>query len=304
MSVKSIISPDTAQNTDDLATPADLFALMKPKVMLLVVFTAAVAMLVAANNSLSFANIVAILATALGSGGAAVFNMWYDRDIDAIMTRTRTRPIPGGKINASDGLSFAIILSILSLVLMILSGNLLATATLAFSIFFYAVIYTMWLKRSTPQNIVWGGAAGAFPPIIGWLCITGEVTLFPCLLFLLIFMWTPPHFWALALYRHDDYKRANVPMMPVTNGVNSTKWQMLAYTVVTVFVSISFYYFGFCGIYYLIGAVASGIYFLALMLKVLGSNDNKYALKLFGYSIFYLFFLFSLVMIDFIPRVN
>ena len=299
MSTKSPTLENALNDNFLLATPNDFFTLMKPKVILLVVFTATVAMIVASKNNLSFENLIAILATALGSGGAAVFNMWYDRDIDKIMSRTSTRPIPAGKINETDALAFAVILSILSIILMILSANLYAAFMLAFSIFFYGVVYTMWLKRSTPQNIVWGGAAGAFPPIIGWLCITETITLFPCLMFLLIFMWTPPHFWALALYRHDDYKHAGVPMMPVIKGVTNTKWQMLFYTIVTVAVSLSFYYLGYCGIYYLVGAVASGGYFIFLNVKILLDDNIKHAIKLFGYSIFYLFFIFSLVMMDF-----
>src|SRR5262252_9226538 len=205
--------------------------LMKPRVMALAVFTALVGLMVAPAHLDPLLGFIAILAIAAGAGAAGVLNMWYDADIDAVMTRTAGRPIPRGMVTRLEALTFGLILASISVAVLALALNLTAAALLAFTIFFYVVIYTMWLKRSTPQNIVIGGASGAFPPMIGWAAVTGDVSLASIALFLIIFMWTPPHFWALSLYREGDYAKAGVPMMPVVAGQRSTKLQMLVYTL-------------------------------------------------------------------------
>ena len=277
---------------------SDFFSLLKPRVMSLVVFSGFAGMWVAPglDQIHPFLLAIGILCLAVGAGAAGAINMWYDRDIDALMNRTKDRPLPAGRLIPAEALAFAIILSIGAVMLMGLALNWVAAGLLAFASLFYSVIYTMWLKRSTPQNIVIGGAAGAFPPMIGWALVTGDVTLYPIILFLIIFFWTPPHFWALSLFANEDYKRANVPMLPVIAGERTTKIQMLIYTLVLLPVTISPYFLGFASMQYaIIAAVLSGIFVLS-SIRVLMSKDLKHARLMFGYSVFYLFALFLNVM--------
>lgn len=286
----------------DLNTPPgkvmDFIELLKPGVMTLVVFTAIAGMVIAPGDIHPFMAAVAILSITIGSGAAGAINMWYDRDIDAIMTRTQKRPIPDGRISPNEALSFGVILTVLSVMLMGLALNWVAAGLLAFASFFYVVIYTMLLKRSTPQNIVIGGAAGAFPPLIGWAAVTGDVSLYPLILFAIIFFWTPPHFWALALYKNPDYKKAGVPMMPAVVGAKSTKRQMLAYTMILAALCFIPFLTGDAGYIYLTGAAILNSIFVYYAVKVLKTENLKPAKAMFGYSILYLFALFSCVMID------
>lgn len=277
---------------------ADYFALLKPRVMSLVVFTGFAGMFVAPGfkDLHPFLALVAMVSLAFGAGAAGAINMWYDRDIDAIMNRTKQRPLPAGRIIPDEALSFAIVLSIASIMLMGLALNWVAAGILAFANFFYSVVYTMWLKRSTAQNIVIGGAAGAFPPMIGWAAVTGDITLYPIILFAVIFFWTPPHFWALSLFANEDYKRAKIPMLPVISGERVTKIQMLIYTLILLPITISPYFLGFASLKYLvISSVLSGLYVLSSV-RVLTHSDLKHAKLMFGYSVFYLFALFLAVM--------
>lgn len=280
------------------STVRDFLRLLKPGVMSLVVYTAAIGLLLAPGDINPFLALVVIFCVAVGSGASGAINMWYDRDIDAIMSRTRNRPIPAGKIAPSDGLAFGIVLAFFAVSFLGLASNWIAAAWLAFTIFFYVIIYTMWLKRLTPQNIVIGGAAGAFPPIIGWMAVSQTLTLEPFLLFLIIFLWTPPHFWALALHKSDEYKKAGVPMLPVTAGAQSTKTHILIYSILLVGVTFIPYGLGFYSVLYLGSAVLLGGNFLRLALLVYFSKDARMAMKLFGYSILYLFALFGAMLAD------
>ncbi len=280
------------------ASIKDYFTLLKPGVMTLVVFTGAVGMWMAPGHLHPFLQFLTILSIALGSGAGAAINMWYDRDIDAVMKRTANRPIPAGRIAADDALFMGIILSGLSVALLGLAVNAVAAAWLAFAIFYYAVIYTMLLKRWTPHNIVIGGAAGAFPAVIGWVAASpSPVAAMPWILFAIVFLWTPPHFWALAVYRHDDYKKANVPMLPVTAGIPATKKQMLFYSLLLVAASLAPL---LVGSHLLYGAIAVilGVNFLRHAVIVLRSDDPKLAMRMFGYSIVYLFALFAALLAD------
>ena len=278
----------------------DFFALLKPRVMSLVVFSGFAGMWVAPGlsdlNPLLAA--IAMLCLALGAGAAGAANMWYDRDIDAVMKRTSGRPLPQGRIAPDDALAFSIILSVVAVMTMGLALNWVAAGLLGFANIFYVFVYTMWLKRSTPQNIVIGGAAGAFPPMIGWAVVTSDVSLFPILLFSLIFLWTPPHFWALSLFANEDYKRAKIPMMTVVAGEKSTKRQMLAYTLLLLPVSIAPWLLGYTGAFYGVSALLLSGFFAFAALKVLFSDDLKQARLMFGYSVFYLFAIFMVLMID------
>jgi protoheme IX farnesyltransferase len=277
----------------------DYFLLLKPKVMSLVVFTGFAGMWVAPGleNLHPFLAAVAMLCLAVGAGAAGAINMWFDRDIDAVMNRTKDRPLPMGRVKPEEALSFGIILSLASVVTMGLALNWLAAFLLAFANLFYVFVYTIWLKRSTPQNIVIGGAAGAFPPMIGWAAVTGDVTLYPIILFLIIFFWTPPHFWALSLFANEDYKRANIPMMTVVAGERSTKIQMVIYTLILLPLTLSPYFFGFADFAYLLAASALSGFFVFTSFRVLASNNLKHAKLMFGYSVFYLFALFLAVMV-------
>lgn len=276
----------------------DYVSLLKPRVMSLVVFSGFAGLLVAPGTIHPFLAAVAVLCIAVGSGAAGAINMWYDRDIDAIMTRTRGRPIPMGKVPASEALSFGVVLSLFSVALMALAVNWMAAGLLGAAILFYVFVYTMGLKRRTPQNIVIGGAAGAFPPMIGWASVTGDVTIEPIVLFALIFFWTPPHFWALALYRRGDYQRASVPMLPVVSGVRTTKLQMIAYTVVLLPIGLAPWWLGMTGITYAVAAFVLGSIFLAASIAVWFDSTDRAAKRMFGYSIFYLFALFGALVAD------
>lgn len=280
------------------STVRDYVSLLKPGVMSLVVFTGAIGMLLAPGSIHPFLALVAIGCIALGSGASGAVNMWYDRDIDAIMKRTQKRPIPAGRVAASEGLAFGVWMGGASVVIMGLATNWVAASLLAAAIAFYLGIYTHWLKRRTPQNIVIGGAAGAFPPLIGWAAVTGDITWFPVLLFLIIFLWTPPHFWALALYRNEDYTRAGVPMLPVVAGERSTKLHILGYSLVLVTFSLVPSVLHYTSITYTLAAALLGLRFLQLAMEVWRDETHTSAKQLFGYSILYLFLLFAALGID------
>jgi protoheme IX farnesyltransferase len=276
----------------------DYISLLKPRVMSLVIFSGLTGLLIAPGTIHPFLGFISILAISLGSGASAAINMWYDRDIDAVMERTKKRPIPAGKILPEDALQYGIILSFISVLIMAVCINLISATILLSAILFYVFIYTMWLKRTTPQNIVIGGAAGAFPPMIGWSAVTGNITIEPIILFLIIFFWTPPHFWALALYKNSDYTKAKVPMLPVTHGLAHTKLQILLYTILLIPITLSPIYIGFMHNIYLIGSILLNAYFLYLAIQLYRAKDIKLAPKLFGYSISYLFLLFGLMIAD------
>ncbi len=280
------------------STVRDFFSLLKPGVMSLVVFTGFAGMWLAPGALHPFLQIVAIFCIALGSGAAGAINMWYDRDIDAHMLRTMKRPIPSGRIAPEIALEFGVIGAFLSVFIMAVAVNFWAAGLLLAGILFYVFIYTAWLKRSTPQNIVIGGAAGAFPPVIGWLAVTNQMQFEPWILFLITFLWTPPHFWALALKKSREYAKVGVPMLPVTHGILHTKWQILRYTVWMLLVSLLPTVVGMSGYLYLAGAVALGGVFLWMAHRLYRDEDIKRAMPLFGYSIFYLFALYGLLILD------
>ncbi|RAZ92809.1 protoheme IX farnesyltransferase [Mesorhizobium hawassense] len=284
------------------ATAGDFFALLKPRVMSLVVFTAFVGLVAAPVSVNPLLAMIAILAIAIGAGASGALNMWYDADIDAVMTRTASRPVPAGRVTPGEALSFGLVLSVLSVMTLGVLVNWLSASLLAFTIFFYAVIYTMWLKRWTPQNIVIGGAAGAFPPVIGWAAVTGSVSLESVILFLIIFLWTPPHFWALALFKSDDYARAGIPMMPNVAGQASTRRQIFAYALILAPVGVLPWALGYTTAGYGAVAVVLGLGFVWYAWKVLGMSDDDRAMKpakaLFGYSLLYLFAIFAAYLVD------
>ena len=284
----------------------DYFALLKPRVMSLVVFTAIIGLLVAPGGINPAVGVIAVLCIAIGAGGSGALNMWYDADIDRIMSRTANRPIPAGRASKEEALTLGLICSGFSVGILGLATNWVAAGLLAFTIFFYAVIYTMWLKRSTPQNIVIGGAAGAFPPMIGWAAVTGDITLPSIVLFLIIFLWTPPHFWALALYKQSDYGAAGVPMMPNVAGERSTKLQILVYSLVLLAASLVPAFIGMAGWLYAAVAAASGGYFAWLALRLYVTTENapmkKQARALFTYSLSYLAVVFLALLADHILR--
>jgi protoheme IX farnesyltransferase len=283
---------------------ADFVTLMKPRVMALAVFTALVGMMTAPVRLEPFLGSVAILAIAAGAGAAGVLNMWYDADIDAVMTRTAKRPIPLAAISGPEALAFGLVLAAGAVAVLGFAINVKAAALLAFAIFFYVVVYTAWLKRSTPQNIVVGGAAGALPPMIGWAAATGEIGLEPVLLFLIIFLWTPPHFWALALTRADEYARAGVPMMPVVSGRSATTKYILVYSLLLLPVSLLPWALGFTGGIYGAVAVACGVIFIVLAAQLRRSRgvNQHAAYRLFGFSILYLFLLFAALLANDVNR--
>jgi protoheme IX farnesyltransferase len=269
--------------------------LMKPRVMALAVFTALVGLMIAPHRLDPFLGFIAILAIAAGAGAAGVLNMWYEADIDAVMTRTAGRPIPRGAVSPPEALVFGLILAAGAVAVLALAANVTAAALLAFAIFFYAVVYTMWLKRSTPQNIVIGGAAGALPPMIGWAAASGEIALEPFILFLIVFLWTPPHFWALSLNRADEYARAGVPMLPVVAGRAATTRQILIYSILLFPVSLLPWALGLAGAIYGATAAVFGATFIALALQLARSKTfyRRPAHRLFAFSILYLFVLFA-----------
>jgi protoheme IX farnesyltransferase len=284
------------------ATAADYFALLKPRVMSLVVFTAFVGLVAAPVATNPFIALVAVLAIAVGAGASGALNMWYDADIDALMARTAKRPIPMGRIRPEEALTFGLVLSALSVMTLGVLVNWLAAALLAFTIFFYVVVYTMWLKRRTPQNIVIGGAAGAIPPVIGWAAATGSVSLESVILFLIIFLWTPPHFWALALFKADEYGRAGIPMMPNVAGLTSTRRQIFGYALVIWPVGVLPSLIGSASAGYGAVAFALGAAFAWYAWKVLAMPDSDRAMRpakaLFAYSLLYLFAIFTAYLSD------
>jgi protoheme IX farnesyltransferase len=291
----SVIAPEIMDSQASSGTVRDYVALLKPRVMSLVVFSGVAGMVVAPGHLHPVLALVAVLCIAVASGAAGAINMWYDRDIDAMMDRTAQRPIPQGLVPAEEALAFGIILTIASVTLMGLALNWVAAGLLALASGFYIFIYTMWLKRLTPQNIVIGGAAGAFPPMIGWAAVTGDVSVASIVLFALIFFWTPPHFWALAIFRKLDYQHAGVPMLPVVAGERETKKQMLIYTLLLLPIAISPYFLGIGGLTYLAGSIILGVAFVAFAVQVLRSDDHKPAKRMFAFSILYLFLLFAIL---------
>jgi heme o synthase len=287
------------------ASASDYIALLKPRVMSLVVFTGLVGYMVAPGQGDIVLGFASILAIAVAAGAAGALNMWYDSDIDAIMSRTRTRPIPAGRVAREEALGLGLTLSVLSVLTMLLAANALAAALLAFTIFFYVVVYTMWLKRSTPQNIVIGGLSGALPPAIAWAAKTGALALDPAIMVAIIFMWTPPHFWALSLLSHKDYADARVPMLPVTNGAKSTRRHIFAYSLLVAPVGLAPVLTGLGGPIYAAIAGLGGALFLFLAFRVLNSRagegdkaQDKPARDLFGFSILYLFALFAALLAE------
>jgi protoheme IX farnesyltransferase len=279
---------------------SDFVMLMKPRVMALAVFTAVVGLVIAPGHVALLSGAVAILAIAAGAGAAGALNMWYESDLDAVMTRTARRPIPRGKISRAEARTFGLVLAGGAVAVLAVAVNAASAALLAFAIFFYVVVYTMWLKRRTPQNIVIGGAAGALPPVIGWAAATGRVGLEPLILFLIIFLWTPPHFWALSLNRADEYARAGVPMLPVVAGRAATTRHILIYSILLVPISLLPWALGFAGAIYGAAAVIGGSLFvrLALRLRGAGAFYRGAAHRLFGFSIAYLFVLFAALLAD------
>lgn len=271
----------------------DYLMLMKPRVMSLVVFTAISGMLLAPGNIHPLIAFVSILCITIGAGSAAAINMWYDRDIDAIMKRTQKRPIVTGAVKADEALAFGIITGTMAIIMMAVSVNIISAALLAFTILYYIYIYTIWLKRTSVQNVVIGGVSGALPPIIGWASVTGNISWQAFSLFAIIFIWTPPHSWALALYRSDDYKNCNVPMMPVIKGVLYTKKQIMFYSILMFFISLWPYFLNISSHLYLITAIISGLIFLYYAVNLFADTEqNHVAKKLFWYSILYLFIIF------------
>jgi heme o synthase len=277
---------------------SDYWDLLKPRVMSLVVFTGFAGLFVAPGQINPVLGAIAILCIAVGSGAAGAINMWFDRDIDARMARTARRPIPAGRVEPGEALGFGVVLGAGSVLVMGLGVNWQAAALLALAILFYVFVYTAWLKRRTPQNIVIGGAAGAFPPMIGWAAVTGDVTLASVVLFLIIFFWTPPHFWALALFSSADYARAGVPMLPVVAGAAATKRQILAYTLILLPLGLAPWGLGVAGAWYAAGAAVLGGLFVVSAFRVLRGTDDRPAKQMFGYSILYLFALFALLIMD------
>ena len=301
MSTIELATPAEAPSAISLAGPRDYFDLLKPRVMSLVIFTAFVGIILAPHGSLHpVLSAIALLCIAVGAGASGALNMWYDADIDAAMSRTAKRPIPSGRVTRGDALGLGLVLSIFSVMLLGLAANWVAAGLLAFTIFFYAVIYTMWLKRATPQNIVIGGAAGAFPPVIGWAAVTGSAQVEAWVLFAIIFLWTPPHFWALALFKMRDYHIVGMPMLPNVAGERATRFQMLVYSVLLAVAGILPWAFGFANALYGIIAAVLGLIFVARAIHVWvakGANNMLAEKKLFGFSILYLFLLFAALLL-------
>ena len=279
-----------------------LYLLMKPRVMSLVIFTCAVGFLTSNSQINTLDAIISIAFVAIGAGAAGCLNMWYESDLDALMTRTCLRPIPTGKINRELALTFGVVLSVVSVIALNYFSNLLSASLLLFTIFFYLFVYTIWLKRKTPQNIVIGGAAGALPPVIGWTIATNAISLEPLGYFLIIFFWTPSHFWALSLYKADDYKKAKIPMLPLTDGIEKTKVYIFVYSLLMLPVIIFPYLIGFSGFVYLVPAIILTIYYNIICYDLYKYKKNKFDLKkakkVFGYSILYLFLIFVLFLLD------
>jgi len=275
---------------------------MKPRVMSLVIFTCLVGMVIAPGNIDLYGNFASLVIVAVGAGASGMLNMWYDSDIDAIMSRTCLRPIPSGQLKRQEALFYGIILSVFSILSLYYFANFLSASLLAFTIFFYVFIYTIWLKRKTPQNIVIGGAAGAFPPVIGWAISANTISIEPLILFLIIFFWTPSHFWALSLYKNEDYKKAKIPMLSVVSGEEVTKKNILFYSIILWPVTLAPYFLNFASYSNLIFVVVFGLFYIFLSFKLLISKmksvSHKIARNIFAFSIFYLFFIFSTILID------
>ena len=279
-----------------------LFNLMKPRVMSLVIFTCVVGLLIAPVKVNFLDAVFSIIAVALGSGAAGALNMWYEADLDSVMSRTCLRPIPTGKVTKKQALIFGISASIISVVVLYFFSNLVASLILATTILFYVIVYTIWLKRITPQNIVIGGAAGALPPVIGWAIATGDIALQPIILFLIIFIWTPSHFWALSLYKTEDYRKANIPMLPVTSGVKKTKLNIFVYALLLFPIVLAPFFLKYFGLIYLVLSGILGFYYVFICFRLLKANESrlekKIAKQIFGFSIFYLFMIFTSILID------
>ena len=287
---------------EDLFNLSELFKLMKPRVMSLVIFTCAVGLLTAPDIVSTKDAIIGILLVSLGAGAAGALNMWYESDLDALMSRTCLRPIPTGKVNKNQALIFGVTLSIVSVVALDYFTNRISAAILLLTILFYVLVYTIWLKRRTPQNIVIGGAAGAFPPVIGWTIATGSMSIEPIAFFLIIFFWTPSHFWALSLYKSDDYRKAKIPMLPLTSGIESTKINIFIYSLLMLPTIIFPYAIDFVGLTFLIPSLLLTFYYNYLCYELLKFKKNrfkpKFAKAIFGFSILYLFLIFVLFLID------
>ena len=275
---------------------------MKPRVMSLVLFTCVVGMLIAPTQVSFSTSVLSLVAVAIGSGAAGVLNMWYESDLDALMSRTCLRPIPTGKVKKNQALLFGIILSFVSVAMLYYFTNLISSILLVSTIGFYFFIYTIWLKRKTPQNIVIGGAAGALPPVIGWTISTGSISIEPIILFLIIFLWTPSHFWALSLYKSGDYKKAKIPMLPIISGIETTKINILIYALLMFPITAAPYFFNFGSVYYLVASIIMTSYYANLCYNLFRTKNNKksniLARKIFIFSIFYLFALFVLILAD------
>ena len=275
---------------------------MKPRVMSLVLFTCMVGLLIAPNHISLTTSVLSLIAVAMGSGAAGALNMWYESDLDALMSRTCLRPIPAGKVKKDQALLFGVTLSFLSVLMLYYFTNLISAVLLAFTISFYFFVYTIWLKRKTPQNIVIGGAAGALPPVIGWTISTGSISIEPIILFLIIFFWTPSHFWALSLYKSSDYKKANIPMLPLTAGVKTTKLNILIYSIIMLPIASAPYFFNFGSVFYLFFSLTTTAYYVYLCFELCKTKNTKksniLARKIFIYSIFYLFILFVVILVD------
>jgi protoheme IX farnesyltransferase len=275
---------------------------MKPRVMSLVLFTSMVGLLIAPEKVSFTVSIISLFAVAMGAGAAGALNMWYESDLDALMSRTCLRPIPTGRVQKNQALWLGIILSVITISLLYFTANLVSSILLAITIGFYFFIYTIWLKRRTPQNIVVGGAAGALPPVIGWAIATNSISAESIILFLIIFIWTPSHFWALSLYKSSDYKKAKIPMLPITSGIQTTKLNILIYSLLMAPVVALPYFFNFGGLFYLMLSSLMTSYYVYLCAILFKEKNNKksniIARKIFVYSIFYLFFIFVLILAD------
>ena len=279
-----------------------LFDLMKPRVMSLAVFTCVVGLIIAPGQINLYSAILSIIAVALGSGAAGALNMWYEADLDSVMSRTCLRPIPTGRLTKKQAFIFGSIMSFVSVISLFIFSNLVAASLLAITILFYVFVYTIWLKRKTPQNIVIGGAAGALPPVIGWSIVTGGIDVEPIILFLIIFVWTPSHFWALGLYKSEDYKKAKIPMLPVTSGIQATKINILIYSIILFPIALAPVYLKFSGLIYLIFSLPLSTYYIFMCYKLFKTKnaklEKKIAKQIFGFSIFYLFIIFVSILVD------
>ena len=290
------------QKTKNILQVKNFYNLMKPRVMSLVVFTALVGLVISKNQIDLVSSVLALFFVAAGAGAAGALNMWYDSEIDAIMSRTCLRPIPLGKISNNQALYFGIFLTLVSVIGLYFVSNILSASILALTIGFYIFVYTIWLKRRSVQNIVIGGAAGAFPPVIGWAIANNSLSIEPIILFLIIFFWTPSHFWSLSLYKSEDYKKAKIPMLPVVSGVDFTKKNIFAYAIILFPITILPFYFNFAGLVYLVPTIILGTFYIFLTFKLLKANNKKdmgkISKKIFAFSILYLFLIFTLLLIE------